>query len=97
MLWAVAIALFYNQWGKINGQGLHQLDYVHANLDASPEKGSHKNSIVSPGATCVGSSSESGDHNVLVSMSSHVDTVRVHIYVYNKLPHKIYLSFIKFW
>ena len=73
MLWAGAIALFYNQWGKINGLGLHQLDYVHANLEASPEKDVHKNSIVSPAATCVGSSSESGDPNVLVSMSSRVN------------------------
>ena len=33
ILWVAAIALFYHQWGKINGLGSHQLDYVHANLE----------------------------------------------------------------
>ena len=33
ILWAAAIALFYHQWGKINGS--YQLDYVHANLEIS--------------------------------------------------------------
>ena len=66
LLWVGAISLFYHQWGKINGLGLHQLDYVHANLEASPAKVLHKNSL-SPAATCVGSSSESGDNNVIVS------------------------------
>ena len=83
LLWAGAIALFYNQWGKINGLGLHQLDYVHANLEASPGKGVHTNSIVSPAATCVGSSSESGDNNLLVSMINPTTNFMVHIYPTN--------------
>ena len=34
VLWVGAIALFYHQWGKINGldQTTTQLDYVHANM-----------------------------------------------------------------
>jgi len=35
ILWVAAIALFYHQWGKINGFGSYQLDYVHANLEIS--------------------------------------------------------------
>ena len=65
LLWAGAIALFYNKWGKINGLGLHQLDYVHANLEAFPAKTVAIDNL-SPTATCMGSSIESGDTTVLV-------------------------------
>ena len=65
-LWVGAIALFYYQWGKINGLGLHQLDYVHANLEASPAKSGHKSSIT-PSAQYRVSSNESGDDNSGVS------------------------------
>ena len=65
-LWVGAIALFYYQWGKINGLGLHQLDYVHANLEASPAKSAHKSSIT-PSAQYRTSSNESWDNNSGVS------------------------------
>jgi hypothetical protein len=32
LLWVGAIALFYHQWGKINGLEPYQPDFVHANL-----------------------------------------------------------------
>ena len=37
VLWVGAIALFYHQWGKINGldQTTTQLDYVHANMQVN--------------------------------------------------------------
>ena len=91
LLWAGAIALFYHQWGKINGLGLHQLDYVHTNPEASPSKVAN-NSSTSSAATALGSSLELTDKNIGVSITIHI---RIFC-IYQLLPRKqkiIILSF----
>ena len=54
LLWVGAIALFYHQWGKINGLEPYQPDFVHANLTLHNETtpASENNFPVSLGSCC---------------------------------------------
>ena len=72
MLWAAAIALFYHQWGKINGFSIHgQLDYVHANLEASSPKISQTATSPPNGAAVFSSAVDINDKNILVSILNY--------------------------
>ena len=77
MLWAAAIALFYHQWGKINGFSIHgQLDYVHANLEASATPIA-QTSTSPPSGAAFSSAADINEKNILVSILNYI-----FIYIY---------------